>query len=55
MDDLRLHMNDERDFELGIKDLFKLKKRLFDPEFRIIEARLLSMLADQQTGLKAEI
>ena len=55
MDDLRLHMNEERNSDLGVKDLLKLKKRLFDPEFRIIEARLLSMLTDSNEAMKAEI
>ncbi len=34
-----MHQNDERDSELGVKDLNKLKKRLFDPEFQFIEGR----------------
>jgi hypothetical protein len=32
-------MNDDQDSDLGIRDLIKLKKRLFDPEFEIIEDR----------------
>lgn len=34
-----MHQNDEHDSELGVKDLNKLKKRLFDPEFQVIEGR----------------
>lgn len=34
-----MHQNEERDSELGVKDLNKLKKRLFDPEFQVIEGR----------------
>lgn len=39
IDDLYVHQNEEKDSELGVKDLNKLKKRLFDPEFQVIEGR----------------
>jgi hypothetical protein len=33
IDDLYVHQNDEKNSDLGVRDLIKLKKRLFDPEF----------------------
>ena len=48
-------MNDERDSDLGVKDLVKLKKRLFDPEFKIIEDRLVSILTDSKSALRGDL
>ena len=39
IDDLYLHMNEEKDSDLGLQDLAKLKKRLFDTEFKITSER----------------
>jgi hypothetical protein len=36
MDDLRIHLNEDKDSDLGLRDLVKIKRRLFDPEFQII-------------------
>ena len=37
LDDLYQHVNEEQDSDMGIQDLKKLKKRLFDPEFQHIQ------------------
>jgi hypothetical protein len=39
LDDLYVHMNEENNPDLGIKDLIKLKKILFDQEIHTFEER----------------
>ena len=46
IDDLQTHMNEEKDSDLGVRDLIKLKKRLFEPEIRIIEERFTALVRD---------
>ncbi len=41
IDDLYMHVNEEKDPELGILDLNKLKKRLFDPELTMMDQRFV--------------
>ena len=46
IDDLQTHMNEEKDSDLGVRDLIKLKKRLFEPEIRTIEERFTALVRD---------
>jgi hypothetical protein len=51
IDDLYVHQNEDKDSELGVKDLNKLKKRLFDPEFQVIEGRYKAITDALRTNI----
>ena len=46
-----MHQNEEKNSELGVHDLLKLKKRLFDPEFQLIENRYKQRCEDVKADL----